>query len=134
VDDIGLPSNLPQEPPPPIHRVREKSKVRQSERAFLRRRGISLRRRSHSEKLSKALVVGAVLVFIPLVISWGWLWDPEMPWINMGRSKLVFPIVLAAALVVWVLCGTNLYGVLSARQQEQERAAQKREQGEDEQR
>lgn len=93
-----------------------------------------MRRRSHSEKLSKALVVGAVLVFIPLVISWGWLWDPEMPWINMGRSKLVFPIVLAAALVVWVLCGTNLYGVLSARQQEQERAAQKREQGEDEQR
>jgi len=119
------PGASPEGPKAPGPRPRKRHSVRQSVRVFLRRRGISIRRRRRGERLSLPLAGLAALAFVPLIFSWEWFRDPDLPWINMGRSRSVFPMMLAAALVIWVLFVTNLADVLRAQVQSRTREKEK---------
>jgi len=95
--------------------------LRDSVRMFLQRRGISIRHRRQREHLSVTLVILSLIMPVALFFSWGWFRDEALPWINMGRSRSVFLVVVAVALVVWLLFVINLVDVCRAPRQSQKK-------------
>lgn len=97
--------------------------LRESVRMFIQRRGISIRHRRQREHLSVTLVILSAIMPVALVISWGWLWDEALPWVNMGKSRAVFLVALAVALVIWLLFVINVIDVRRARRQSREKSS-----------